>query len=193
MQLTEWVHEAIWISKVKVIHWPWSKVTQSQYLQTSFPEKTAKPIEVKFHVEPQWDGGTKVQTVQVTWPRWPPCSHMVKHEKFFFSGTKKPMTLNVCMQYRLLEYYQVFQMMTLDWPWPILRQGQIWSPIPVLEKVKTMYFSETIVVYDIKVGRCSQLNEYMKLYECQRSSSLTDLGLILSDSIFFRLLFLNNH
>ena len=27
----------------------------------------------------------------------------------------------------------------------------------VLEKVKTMDFSETIVVYDITVGRCSQL------------------------------------
>ena len=24
-----------------------------------------------------------------------------------------------------------------------------------------------IVVYDIKAGICSQLNEYMKLYECQ--------------------------
>ena len=31
------------------------------------------------------------------------------------------------------------------------------------EKGKTMDYSETIVVYDIKVGRCSQLNEYMKL------------------------------
>ena len=29
----------------------------------------------------------------------------------------------------------------------------------VLEKVKTMDFSETIVVYDIKVVRCSLLNE----------------------------------
>ena len=29
----------------------------------------------------------------------------------------------------------------------------------VWEKVKTVDFSETIVVYDIKVGRCSQLNE----------------------------------
>ena len=37
----------------------------------------------------------------------------------------------------------------------------------VWEKVKTMDFLETIVVYDIKVGRCSQLNEYMKLYEYQ--------------------------
>ena len=54
----------------------------------------------------------------------------------------------------------------------------------VWEKVKTMDFSETIVVYDIKAGRCSQLNEYMKLYEYQRSRSLIDLGPDLSDSIF---------
>ena len=33
----------------------------------------------------------------------------------------------------------------------------------VWEKVKTMDFSETIVVCDLRVGRCSQLNEYMKL------------------------------
>ena len=31
------------------------------------------------------------------------------------------------------------------------------------EKVKTIDYIETIVVYDIKVDRCSQLNEYMKL------------------------------
>ena len=47
-----------------------------------------------------------------------------------------------------------------------------------------MHFSETTVVYDIKVDRCSQLNEYMKLYEYQRSRSLTDLGPNLSDSRF---------
>ena len=32
----------------------------------------------------------------------------------------------------------------------------------VWEEGKTMDFSETIVVYDIKVGRYSQPNEYMK-------------------------------
>ena len=47
-----------------------------------------------------------------------------------------------------------------------------------------MDFSETIVVYDIKVGKCSQLNEYMKLYEYQRSRSFIDLHPNLSDSIF---------
>ena len=35
-----------------------------------------------------------------------------------------------------------------------------------------------------KIGRCSQLNEYLKLYEYQRSRSLIDLGPNLSDSIF---------
>ena len=54
----------------------------------------------------------------------------------------------------------------------------------VWEKVKTMDFSETIVVYDIKVDICSQLNEYMTLYEYQKSRSLIDLGPNLSDSMF---------
>ena len=49
-----------------------------------------------------------------------------------------------------------------------------------------MDFSETVVVYDIKVGRCSQLNEYMKLYEYQWSRSFTDLGPNHSDSIFLK-------
>ena len=43
------------------------------------------------------------------------------------------------------------------------------------EKGKIMDFSEFIVVCDIKVGRFSQLNEYMNLYEYQRSRSLIDL------------------
>ena len=50
-----------------------------------------------------------------------------------------------------------------------------------------MDFSETIVVCDHKVNRCSQLNEYMKLYEYQRSRSFTNLGPNLSDSIFLNL------
>ena len=53
------------------------------------------------------------------------------------------------------------------------------------EKVKQWIFSETVVVYDIKIGRCSQLNEYMKLYEYQRSRSIIDLGPNHSDSIFY--------
>ena len=39
-----------------------------------------------------------------------------------------------------------------------------------------MDFSETIVVCDIKVGRCRQLNEYTNLCKFQGSMSVTDLG-----------------
>ena len=39
-----------------------------------------------------------------------------------------------------------------------------------------MDFSETIVVYDIKVGSFIQLKEYMNLYEYQRSRSFADLS-----------------
>ena len=45
-------------------------------------------------------------------------------------------------------------------------------PLPAL----ALLFSETIVVYDVKIGRCSELNGYMNLYEYQKSRSFTDLG-----------------
>ena len=39
------------------------------------------------------------------------------------------------------------------------------------EKVKTVDFSETIAASDLKVGRCRQLIEFMKLCEYRRSRS----------------------
>ena len=45
----------------------------------------------------------------------------------------------------------------------------------VWEKDKIMDCSETIVVYDIKVGRFSLLNEYMNHYEYQRSRLFIEL------------------
>ena len=50
--------------------------------------------------------------------------------------------------------------------------------------VKQWIFSETVVVYDIKVGGCSQLNKDMTLYEYQRSRSFTDIGPYRSHSYF---------
>ena len=38
-------------------------------------------------------------------------------------------------------------------------------------KVKTVDFSETIAASDLKVGRCRQLIEFMKLFEYRRSRS----------------------
>ena len=95
----------------------------------------------------------------------------MKKKKSFFSGTKKrPMTLKVCMQNQVLKYYQVC---SNDAPGLTLTYFKTMSnlvPITFLwEKIKTMDFSETIVIYDIKVDICGQINEYMKLYEYQRS------------------------
>ena len=55
-----------------------------------------------------------------------------------------------------------------------------------------MDFSETIVVYDIKVGGCSQPNEYMKLMSTKGQGNWLTLVQI-SQIQFFKLLFLNNH
>ena len=47
-----------------------------------------------------------------------------KLQKSFFFRTKRPMTLKLGIQHRVLEYYQCFHMMTLGWPWLFLWQGQ---------------------------------------------------------------------
>ena len=95
------------------------------------------------------------------------------------------MTLKVDMQHLVLEYYQISSSdatgLTLTY---FTAMSNLVPYAFVWEKVKTMDFSETIVVYDIKVGRCSQLNEYMKLYEYQRSKLFIDLGPDHSESIF---------
>ena len=106
-------------------------------------------------------------------------------KKIIFSGTKRPITLKVGMQHLVLKYYQICSnddpVMTLTYF--TLRSN--WYPMLLYgKKVKQQVFSGTIVVYDIKVGRCSQLNEYMKLYEYQRSRSFIDLGPNHSYSIF---------
>ena len=43
-------------------------------------------------------------------------------------------------------------------------------------KVKTVDFFETIEACDLKVGRCRQLIDFMKVCEYRRSRSFLDLG-----------------
>ena len=66
------------------------------------------------------------------------------------------MTLKLGMQHRVLEYYQVC---SHDDPGFTLTYFTARSNLVpyafVSEKGKTMDFSETVVVYDIKVARCS--------------------------------------
>ena len=137
-----------------------------------FSSETTMPIKVKFYIEFLWDGGTKVcSTGPGHMTKMPPCPYMVKTLKIFFSGTKRPMTLKLGMLHQVLMYYEVCShddpRLTLIY---FTARSKLVPYAFVWEKGKTMEFSETIVVYDVKVGSCSKLNDYMSLNEYQGHS-----------------------
>ena len=73
--------------------------------------------------------------------------------KIFFSGTERLKTLKFGMQYRVLEYYQICSNddpgLTLTY---FTARSNLVSYAFVWEKGKTMDFSETIIVYDLKLA-----------------------------------------
>ena len=159
MQSTKLVHEPLWISKVKVIHWLWSKVTQIQHFKTSFPKKKTldwlKPYFMwSLHGMEEWK---QVQMVYITRPRWQPCPYMLKNlSKSSSLEPKGRWTWNLVCSIEYSSTTKFVQRMPLGWHWPILRQGHIWSPMLFYgKKVKTMDLSEITVVCDVKVSRCS--------------------------------------
>ena len=58
MQSTVWVHEALWVPTVKVIHWPLFKLLRFNILNFFF-SITTWPIEAIFYVKSPWHEGTK--------------------------------------------------------------------------------------------------------------------------------------
>ena len=86
------------------------------------------------------------------------------------------MTLKVCMQHRVLKYLQVYSNddpeLTLTY---FTAKSNLILYAFIWENGKIMDISETIVVYDIKVGRFSLLCEYMNHYEYQRSRLFVEL------------------
>ena len=71
--------------------------------------------------------------------------------KTSFSGTKRPMNLKVGMQHWVLKYYQVWSSDYLGMTLTYFTARLNLVPYAfVSEKGKTMYFSETVVVHDIK-------------------------------------------
>ena len=146
-----------------------------------FSLETTRPVEAKFHVKPPWDGETK------------DCSngqgHMTNMASMPIYGKnlKKSSSLepkNLLLWNQKTNDLETWYAALGTWVLPSLFNWWLWVYLDLFygkdkfvplcflwEKVKG--FSETIVVYDIKVGRYNQLNEYMKLYEYQRSRSLT--------------------
>ena len=82
-------------------------------------------------------------------------------------------TLYAALVTRVLPSF--FQMMTLVWPWPILQRGQMWSLLFLYGKMLKLDFQETIEACKVIVGRYSQINEYMTMYDNTRSRSFIDL------------------
>ena len=140
-----------------------------------FSSETTVPIEAKFHMEAYWEGGMKV------------CSngpgHMIKMAtmpiymvKTFISRTKRPMTLKLGMQHRVLEYYQVCSNddpgLTATY---FTARSNLVPYAFIWEKGKTMDFSETIVVYDLKLATDDRsdkkflLMSKLGLYTCIKS------------------------
>ena len=97
--------------------------------------------------------------VQITWPRWPPCPYMLKTLKNLLLWNQKANDLETW--YRVLDYYQVCSNDDPGLTLTYFTASSNFVPFAFVWEGKTMDFSETVVVYDIKVGRCSQLNEYM--------------------------------
>ena len=118
---------------------------------------------------------------------------MLKTFKNLLLWNQKADYLESGMQHRVLEYYQVCSNddpgMTLTY---FTTRSNLVPYAFVLEKGKTMDFSETIVVFDIKIGTCSQLNVYMNLNEYQRSRSFIDLRRRPLSFNIFKLFFLSN-
>ena len=115
-----------------------------------FSLDTARPIESKFHVEPPWDGGKKVNS---NGPSHMPNMAVMricgkKPLKIFFYGTKRPMTLNIGMQHQVLEYFHVCSNDDTGWSLAYFTARSKLVPYSfVWEKGKTMDFSETVVVW----------------------------------------------
>ena len=106
-----------------------------------------------------------VQAVLVTSPGWPPCLYMVKALNNLLLLNSKADNLKTWYAALGAQVYQVCSYhdpgMTLSY---FTARSKLVPYSFVWEKGKTVDFSETIVVYDVKVGRCSSLNEYMNLY-----------------------------
>ena len=96
-----------------------------------FSWETAWPIEAKFHMEPQWHGGTKVCSNGI--------GHMTKIAAMPIYGKNMKNSSSLEPKGRWPWKFvcsighssttKFVQMMTLGWHWSILRQGQFWSPM----------------------------------------------------------------
>ena len=94
-----------------------------QHIQTSSSLKPLGRLKPNFMWNPYGMGERSfVQTVQVTWPGWPPCPYRVKSFKNFLLRNQ---TADYLECWYAASGAKVLSSLLKWWPWPILRQGQI--------------------------------------------------------------------
>ena len=121
--------------------------------------ETTGPIEAKFHMEPPWDGRTKVcSNGAVHMTKMTAMPLYGKNIKNLLLRNQKADNLEIGMHHRVLKYYQISSNVDPGLILTYFMVSRVWYPRSlciVWLKCKTMDFSETIVVYDVKIGICS--------------------------------------
>ena len=124
----KWVNEVKWVLEVKVIIWPWPKVTYISKIKTCFSQKLFSYLEPNFFwkLMSEWEWKF-IQMSRVTWTRWLPCPYMVKAFKNLLLQNQSKNDLG--LWYVALGTW-VLPRLFKWWPWvdhDLLRQDQIWE------------------------------------------------------------------
>ena len=134
------------------------------YLSKIFSSETTWPIKAKFYAKHPWEGRTKLCTNgpgHMTKIAAMPI-YSKKPSQIFFSRTGGPISTKLGMYNQGLLSIIVC---TNDDPGVNLTYFTTRSNLVLWEKVKTVDFSESTVPCDLKVCRCRQLIEFMKVCE----------------------------
>ena len=123
---TKWVYEVEWVSKVKVILWPWSKVTQISKLKLVFLKNSWVIWNQNSYESLRENIGMKIYTNEL--------GHMtnmatmpINGKNLKKSSSPEPIDLwpwNLVCSIMYVSTTKVVQIKSVVWPWPILRQGQ---------------------------------------------------------------------
>ena len=119
----KWVNEVEWA--LKVILWPWSKVTHISKLKLVFRRNSWR-FGTKLHLKAYRRMGMKNYTNESGhMTKMAQCPYMVKTFKKSSSEPIDRWPWNLVCSIMWASTNKMHQIMTLGWPWPILLQGQI--------------------------------------------------------------------
>ena len=115
MQSIKWVHEASWVPKVKVIHWPWSKFLRVNIFKLLFLNNHwAVWSQISYRASLRWGNECFFKWFWLHDQDGRHAHIWLEPLEIFYSGTERPMTLKLGMQHWVLKYYQFC---SSDAPW----------------------------------------------------------------------------